>query len=56
MKCDRVLTPLRTLVIEDCEDDHDLLLLKLRQAGFGPDALCVETEADIEEALKLDGR
>lgn len=50
-----MLTPLRTLVIEDCEDDHDLLLLKLRQAGFEPDALCVETIAGIEAALKLDG-
>src|SRR5208283_1444213 len=47
--------PLRTLVIEDCEDDHGLLLLKLRQAGFEPDALCVDTVADIEEALKLNG-
>jgi signal transduction histidine kinase len=49
-----VLTPLRTLVIEDCKDDHDLLLLKLRHAGFEPDARCVDTIADIEEALKLD--
>ncbi len=48
-----MLTPLRTLVVEDCEDDHDLLLLKLRQAGFEPSALRVETIAEIEGALAL---
>jgi signal transduction histidine kinase len=53
VKCDDVLTPLRTLVIEDCEDDHDLLLLKLRQAGFEPSALRVETIAEIQAALVL---
>ncbi len=46
-----MLIPLRTLVVEDCEDDHDLLLLKLRQAGFEPSALRVETIAEIEGAL-----
>lgn len=48
-----MLTPLRTLVVEDCEDDYDLLLLKLRQAGFEPNALRVETVAEIEGALTL---
>ena len=48
-----MLTPLRTLVIEDCQDDHDLLLLKLRQAGFEPSALRVESIAEIEAALAL---
>jgi signal transduction histidine kinase len=46
-----VMTPLRTLVIEDCEDDYELLLLKLRQAGFEPSALRVETMAEIREAF-----
>jgi len=45
------LTPLRVLVIEDCEDDYDLLLLKLKEAGFQPSALRVETMAGIEDAL-----
>ena len=49
-KCDDVLTPLRTLVVEDCADDYDLLLLKFRQAGFEPSALRVET---IAESKKL---
>ena len=44
-------TPLRVLVIEDCEDDHELLLLKLREAGFEPSALRVETIAEIDQAL-----
>jgi signal transduction histidine kinase len=47
-----LLTPLRTLVIEDCEDDHDLLLLKLGQAGFAPSALRVQTIGEIEEAFQ----
>ncbi len=45
------LRPLQALVIEDCEDDHDLLLLKLRQAGFAPAAARVETIAEVEDAL-----
>ena len=47
-----VLTPLRTLVIEDCEEDHDLLLLRLGEAGFGPSSLRVETMSEIKEAFK----
>jgi len=45
------LTPLRILVVEDCEDDYDLLLLNLRQAGFEASAVRVETVAEIEAAL-----
>lgn len=45
------LTPLRVLVIEDCEDDYDLLLLKLKEAGFKAAAMRVETVAEVEEAL-----
>jgi len=46
-----VLQPLRALVIEDCEDDYDLLLLKLRQAGFAASSTRVETLAEVEDAL-----
>jgi signal transduction histidine kinase len=46
-----VLTPLRVLVIEDCEDDYDLLLLKLKEARFQPSAVRVETIAGLEAAL-----
>jgi len=45
------LQPLRALVIEDCEDDYDLLLLKLREAGYAAAAVRVETVAEIREAL-----
>jgi signal transduction histidine kinase len=45
------LTPLRALVIEDCEDDYDLLLLRLGAAGFQPSAARVETMAEVEDAL-----
>jgi len=48
------LTPLRILIIEDCESDHDLLMLKLREAGFAPHSLRVETVAEIREALLRD--
>ena len=46
------LQPLRILVIEDCEDDHDLLLLNLREAGFEPSSLRVDTLPEIEQALR----
>ena len=46
-----MLKPLRALVIEDCEDDHDLLVLKLRESGFEPAAVRVETIAEVEHAL-----
>jgi signal transduction histidine kinase len=45
------IKPLRALVIEDCEDDHDLLLLKLGEAGFKPAATRVDTIAGVEDAL-----
>jgi signal transduction histidine kinase len=45
------LTPLRVLVIEDCLDDHELLVLKLREAGFAPAALRVDTIRELEDAL-----
>jgi signal transduction histidine kinase len=45
------LNTIRLLAIEDCEDDLDLLLLKLTQAGFEPSTRRVETIAEIEDAL-----
>jgi diguanylate cyclase (GGDEF)-like protein/PAS domain S-box-containing protein len=39
-------TPLRVLVLEDNPDDADLLVRRLRQAGFDCDWQRVETEAD----------
>jgi len=45
------LKPLRALVIEDCEDDHDLLLLKLREGGFEPATVRVETIPEVKDAL-----
>lgn len=38
--------PLRVLILEDRPADVELILLELRQAGFEPDWLRVETEAD----------
>ena len=49
------LTPLRALIIEDCEDDFDLLVLRLRLAGFSPHVKRVETAAEIREALTQPG-
>jgi signal transduction histidine kinase len=46
-----LLAPFRILIVEECEDDYDLLVLKLRQAGFEPSAFRVETVAEIQEAL-----
>ena len=37
--------------MEDCEDDYDLLVLKLRQAGLDPMVVRVDNLADIKEAL-----
>ena len=45
-------TALRLLLIEDSEYDRDLLLLNLQQAGFAADALCVDTLAELEAALR----
>jgi hypothetical protein len=42
---------LRALVIEDCEDDCELLLLKLKESGFEPEAQRVESIAEVESAL-----
>lgn len=48
----RALRPLDILVIEDCEDDYELLLLKLRESGFLVTAHRVETVAELQAALE----
>jgi signal transduction histidine kinase len=45
-------TELRLLLVEDSEFDRDLMLLKLQQAGFAPNALCVDTLDELEAALR----
>ena len=45
-------TQLRVLIVEDNADDRDLLLLNLQQAGFTPEAICVDTVNGIERALE----
>lgn len=39
-------TPLKVLILEDRATDAELVLYELRRAGFAPDWLRVETEAD----------
>lgn len=43
--------PLRVLIIEDSEDDAELLLRKLRQGGYEPLHVRVETAEDMGAAL-----
>lgn len=43
--------PLRVLVVEDDEDDLRLVMRQLEQAGFEPDHQCVQTAADLRQAL-----
>lgn len=43
--------PLRVLIVEDSEDDALLLMEALREGGFAPHFLRVETEAAYQEAL-----
>lgn len=45
--------PIRTLLIEDSDDDTQLLLRTIRKGGFEPDALRVDTPGDLVEALHL---
>ena len=44
-------TPLGVLILEDCPDDAELILGKLREAGFSPVWQRVETEADYLDRL-----
>lgn len=44
-------TPLRVLLVEDCEDDAALLLRELRKAGYAPEYRRVDNGPDLEAAL-----
>ena len=43
---------LRTLVVEDSENDYLLIMAMLRRGGFAPEARRVETETGLREALE----
>ena len=45
-------TPLRLLMVEDSDDDAQLLLVKVRRAGYQPDYVRVDNEPDLREALR----
>lgn len=47
--------PLHVLLVEDSQDDADLILLELKQAGFEIVSKRVDTEAAMREAM-MDGR
>jgi len=44
-------TPLDLLLVEDNDDDAQLLLVKLRRAGYDPQYVRVDSEAGMREAL-----
>ena len=44
--------PIELLMIEDVEDDAELVVLRLRQAGYEPQYERVQTAADVAAALK----
>ncbi len=44
--------PLRVLILEDSPADAELMLHELRRAGFDPDWVRVDTEADYRAALE----
>ncbi|HHH43574.1 MAG TPA: EAL domain-containing protein [Gammaproteobacteria bacterium] len=45
-------TPLDLLLVEDNDDDAELLLVKLRRAGYEPRYTRVDSEAGLREALR----
>ncbi len=45
-------TPLRVLIAEDNDDDAQLVLVKLRRAGYDTEFLCVDNEAEFRTALE----
>lgn len=48
-------TPLRTLIVEDSDDDTELLVRELRRAGYQPTFQRVETAESLNAALDQDG-
>ena len=44
--------PIRVLIIEDSEDDKELMLHELRQGGYNPEYLRVETSEALISALE----
>ena len=48
-------TPLDLLLVEDNDDDAQLLLVKLRRAGYDPQYVRVDSEAGMREALTAAG-
>ena len=44
--------PLRVLIVEDNDDDAQLLLVKLRRAGYSPDYVRVDNADALSEVLK----
>ncbi len=44
--------PLRTLIVEDCQADAELLVRELRQGGYDPIYEQVDTMADMDAALQ----
>lgn len=44
--------PLDVLIIEDVEDDAELVLLRLRQAGYQPRHIRVQSATAVQEALR----
>jgi diguanylate cyclase (GGDEF)-like protein/PAS domain S-box-containing protein len=48
-------TTLKILIVEDNDDDAQLLLIKLRRAGYEPDYLRVDSEEGLRNALRDPG-
>ena len=45
-------TPLRVLIVEDNDDDAQLVLVRLRRAGYDPDYVRVDSEDSLLKALQ----
>ena len=46
-----ITTPLRALIIEDCDDDALLLVHTLKRGNFAPEFIRVDTKHDLSNAL-----